>query len=134
MHFHNVSPLLSFTLFLSNRHKSHDIFIFLFFSLCFQIQSFSLPPHAFPTHPRAHYDTRRPDDSTHFLSLSPTAPSANLAPVFNYPVPTLTLGGELDGLTRVTRIAESFYQCEKQQIGIQQFPVIVLPGVSHFQV
>ncbi len=68
------------------------------------------------------------------FSPSSTAPSANLAPVFNYPVPTLTLGGELDGLTRVTRIAESFYQCEKQQIGIQQFPVIVLPGVSHFQV
>jgi hypothetical protein len=32
------------------------------------------------------------------------------APAFTYTVPTLTIGGELDGLSRVTRIAEAFYQ------------------------
>jgi len=31
----------------------------------------------------------------------------------NYPVPTLTLSGELDGLFRIFRIAESFYHSQK---------------------
>lgn len=30
-------------------------------------------------------------------------------PQVEYPVPTLTIGGELDGLCRVTRIAENLY-------------------------
>lgn len=28
---------------------------------------------------------------------------------FNYPVPTLTLGGTKDGLMRITRMAEAYY-------------------------
>lgn len=52
---------------------------------------------------------------------------------FNYPIPTLTLGGELDGLARVTRIVESLYQQQRQGVSLTQYPVVVLPGVSHFQ-
>lgn len=55
------------------------------------------------------------------------------APAFSYTVPTLTIGGELDGLSRVTRIAEAFYQQVTVQQRGAQFPVVVLPGVSHFQ-
>jgi hypothetical protein len=55
------------------------------------------------------------------------------APAFSYTVPTLTIGGELDGLSRVTRIAEAFYQQVTVQQHGAQFPVVVLPGVSHFQ-
>ena len=56
-----------------------------------------------------------------------------IAPKLNYPVPTLTVGGELDGLARVTRIVESLYQMEKQQVSTMDFPVVVLQGVSHYQ-
>jgi hypothetical protein len=55
-------------------------------------------------------------------------------PRFNYAVPTLTLGGELDGLSRVTRIAESYYNQITVAQRSQLYPVVVLPGVSHFQV
>merc|ERR1711871_562244 len=58
----------------------------------------------------------------------------------SFPIPVLTLAGELDGLARVTRNgAEAF----RTQIGatvsaapadaIKNFPVVVLPGVSHMQ-
>lgn len=50
-------------------------------------------------------------------------------PSFSYPVSTLTIGGELDGLARVTRTAEAFYH----QSELERFPVVVLPGVTHMQ-
>jgi len=53
----------------------------------------------------------------------------SLTPEFDYPVPTLTLAGELDGLARVTRMAESAYH----QRGRDDFPVVVLRGVNHMQ-
>ena len=54
-----------------------------------------------------------------------------------YPVPTMTVGGELDGLTRVTRIMEEFYHhifmANDMQKATQSFPVTVIEGMSHFQ-
>eukprot|EP00933_Yihiella_yeosuensis_P017942 TRINITY_DN1491_c2_g3_i1.p1 TRINITY_DN1491_c2_g3~~TRINITY_DN1491_c2_g3_i1.p1 ORF type:complete len:533 (-),score=120.53 TRINITY_DN1491_c2_g3_i1:63-1661(-) len=54
----------------------------------------------------------------------------NFYPQFDYPVPTLTIGAELDGLARVTRIAESYYH---QKDHFDQFPVVVVPGMNHMQ-
>lgn len=56
---------------------------------------------------------------------------------WKYPVPTLTIGGELDGLCRVTRIAEGY----QHQIdfapdftkAVQTYPVVVNLGQSHWQ-
>lgn len=56
--------------------------------------------------------------------------------IFNYNVPTMTIGGELDGLARVTRIAEAYYtQITDSSIpdAATRFPVTVLEGVSHMQ-
>merc|ERR1712166_1201581 len=55
---------------------------------------------------------------------------------FKYPV--LTLGGELDGLTHITRIAEEFQNMESRiskdgHDALYKFPVVVLPGQSHSQ-
>ena len=54
-----------------------------------------------------------------------------------YPVPTLTIGGELDGLTRVTRIMEEYYHrifmTKDVQAATKSFPVAVIEGMSHFQ-
>ena len=54
-----------------------------------------------------------------------------------FPVPTLTLGGELDGLTRVTRIMEEYYHrilmAKNMQAATKLFPVAVIEGMSHFQ-
>lgn len=44
-----------------------------------------------------------------------------------YPRPVLTVGGELDGLTRVTRVAEAW----KEAQGVKNAPVVVVPGVNH---
>mmetsp|Transcript_19201 Transcript_19201/g.44154 ORF Transcript_19201/g.44154 Transcript_19201/m.44154 type:complete len:531 (-) Transcript_19201:188-1780(-) len=53
----------------------------------------------------------------------------SLVPTFNYSVPTLTMGAELDGLARVTRIAESAYHTKDEK----NFPVVVLEGQNHMQ-
>ena len=54
-----------------------------------------------------------------------------------YKVPTLTIGGELDGLSRVTRIMEAYYHqvlnAADQNTALMNFPVIVVNGMSHFQ-
>ena len=54
-----------------------------------------------------------------------------------YPVPTMTVGGELDGLTRVTRIMEEYYHrillANDMQKATQSFPVTIVEGMSHFQ-
>jgi len=47
----------------------------------------------------------------------------------DYPVTTLTVGGELDGLARITRLAEAFYRAK----GSADFPVAVVPGLTHMQ-
>ena len=55
----------------------------------------------------------------------------------SYPVPTLTIGGEKDGLCHVTRIMVSFYHqilhTKTPDTAIKDFPVIVIPGLSHMQ-
>ena len=52
---------------------------------------------------------------------------------FDYPVPTLTLGGTKDGLMRISRMAEAYYHqidnIETAQKGL--FPVFALEGASH---
>eukprot|EP01099_Mayorella_cantabrigiensis_P001008 TRINITY_DN1421_c0_g1_i2.p1 TRINITY_DN1421_c0_g1~~TRINITY_DN1421_c0_g1_i2.p1 ORF type:complete len:555 (+),score=122.90 TRINITY_DN1421_c0_g1_i2:119-1783(+) len=58
--------------------------------------------------------------------------------VFSYSVPTLTIGGELDGLARATRIAEAYYTqildpYQDQSSGEANFPVTIIPGVSHME-
>jgi len=50
-------------------------------------------------------------------------------PEFSYPVSTLTIGGELDGLARPTRLAEAYYVAR----GKKDFPVEIVPGMSHLQ-
>lgn len=52
---------------------------------------------------------------------------------WNYPVPTLTLGGTKDGLMRTTRIAEAYYHSVVNVEEAQKdlFPVVSLEGVSH---
>ena len=54
-----------------------------------------------------------------------------------YPVPTLTIGGELDGLSRVTRIMEAYYHrilhAGDQQAAVKTFPVAVVEGMTHMQ-
>lgn len=57
--------------------------------------------------------------------------------IFNYDVPTLTIGGEMDGLARVTRMAEAFYtqllDPTQPDDNKTKFPVTVIEGVSHMQ-
>ena len=54
-----------------------------------------------------------------------------------YPVPTLTIGGELDGLTRVTRIMEEYYhrisKAPDINVATKSFPVAVIEGMTHMQ-
>jgi hypothetical protein len=48
----------------------------------------------------------------------------------SFPVPVLTVGGELDGVVRVTRIAEAYYS--QTVLGkLATFPVVIVPGMSH---
>lgn len=54
-----------------------------------------------------------------------------------YPVPTMTLGGELDGLCRVTRIMEEYQlrimETDRPDYALANFPVLVMKGLSHIQ-
>lgn len=52
-------------------------------------------------------------------------------PDFSYPVSTLTIGGELDGLARPTRLAEAHFHVQDQSKS--EFPVVILKGVTHNQ-
>lgn len=53
-----------------------------------------------------------------------------------YPVPTLTVGGELDGLCRVTRIAEAYFvqvqNASDFNQAVQNMPVVVVTGANHW--
>ena len=54
-----------------------------------------------------------------------------------YPVATLTVAGELDGLCRITRIMESFYHQvthAASDADAKRFPVIVVPGMNHMDI
>lgn len=56
-------------------------------------------------------------------------------PSFRFP--TLTIGGELDGLTRVSRLAEAYWWQQTRQAAYPAlqaaFPVLVVPGMNHGQ-
>jgi dienelactone hydrolase len=58
-------------------------------------------------------------------------------PQYVYPVPVLTVGGELDGLCRITRIAESLYTQitfdANPTTATRKQPVTVIPGMCHGQ-
>eukprot|EP00808_Paulinella_micropora_P029109 g70431.t1 len=48
-----------------------------------------------------------------------------------FAVPSLTLGGDLDGVVRLTRVAESFYTQVSMSSSPLWAPVLVLPGLNH---
>ena len=52
---------------------------------------------------------------------------------YDFPVPTLTIGGTRDGLMRISRVAESYWHGVKNIDASQagMFPVIALEGVAH---
>jgi len=57
---------------------------------------------------------------------------------YKFPTKVLTIGGELDGLARVTRMAEAFYnQIVTSDLGkdtaVKTLPVTVVEGVTHMQ-
>jgi hypothetical protein len=56
-------------------------------------------------------------------------------PSFRFP--TLSIGGELDGLTRVSRLAEAFWWQQTRQEALpalqSSFPVLVIEGMNHGQ-
>ena len=58
-------------------------------------------------------------------------------PQVEYPVPTLTVGAELDGLCRISRIAEAFYSQitfdENPSKAASKLPITVIGGMSHMQ-
>ena len=56
----------------------------------------------------------------------------------DFPTPVLTLAAELDGLTRITRVAEEYAKLADDVLwnvllGIYRTPVILLEGVNHAQ-
>ncbi|MHC5613460.1 MAG: alpha/beta hydrolase family protein [Nostoc sp.] len=56
--------------------------------------------------------------------------------VIQYIVPTLTIGGTLDGLARITRIATGFWYQQlnaSKLINIENFPVVAIDGATHMQ-
>lgn len=54
-----------------------------------------------------------------------------------FPVPTMTIGGELDGLSRATRIMEEYYfrirQATDPDAALANFPVLIVRGMTHLQ-
>ncbi len=54
-----------------------------------------------------------------------------------FAIPTMTIGGELDGLCHVTRIMEEFYHrilhATDRDSAVKTYPVVVINGVSHLQ-
>lgn len=55
--------------------------------------------------------------------------------MYNYGVPTMTIGGTKDGMMRISRIAESYWHSHVNINESQKnlFPVVALEGVSHMQ-
>ena len=58
-------------------------------------------------------------------------------PQVEFPVPVLTIGGELDGLCRITRITENLYTqvtfSENPDLAATILPVTVIPGMNHME-
>ena len=58
--------------------------------------------------------------------------------ILHHKLPTLTLGGELDGFTRLPRLIENWQVLSQtfhysQGFEIPAFPIVVLEGINHFQ-
>ena len=51
----------------------------------------------------------------------------------SYAVPTLTMAGSMDGLSRVTRAAEAYYHQIELAKQTADFPVVVIEGMNHYQ-
>ena len=55
----------------------------------------------------------------------------------DFPIPVLTLAAELDGMTRLTRVAEEYEKLQEDQSnllrGIYRTPVIYIEGANHAQ-
>lgn len=66
-----------------------------------------------------------------------TGVTAEGRPQVEYPVPTLTVGGELDGLCRITRITEALYTqvtfSADPEKAAERMPVTVIPGMNHME-
>lgn len=67
-----------------------------------------------------------------------TGKTAEGRPQYVFPTPTLTIGGELDGLCRMPRIAEALYSqvsfSADPVAARKSLPVTVVPGMSHQQI
>jgi len=60
--------------------------------------------------------------------------TASVNGTFEYPVPTLTMGGSVDGLARVSRTgAEAYYHQVSKANETTKFPVISVKGMNHQQ-
>ena len=71
-----------------------------------------------------------------FASYLPKSDIAGKDFVSSFPIPVLTLGGELDGLTGINYIAREFMEASKAKLklsNIYKKPVILLEGVNHSQ-
>jgi hypothetical protein len=66
-----------------------------------------------------------------------TGTTAEGRPQMEYPVPVLTIGAELDGLCRITRITENLYTqvtfSEDPDHAAGYMPVTVIPGMNHME-
>lgn len=66
-----------------------------------------------------------------------TGATAEGRPQVEFPVPVLTVGAELDGLCRLTRIAEALYTqvtfAEDPAAAVRALPVTTIKGMSHMQ-
>ena len=56
----------------------------------------------------------------------------------SYPLPILSVNGELDGLQKITRVAEAFYNGYDRQkkdvaLGTWEHPIVLVPGMNHMQ-
>lgn len=53
--------------------------------------------------------------------------------ILNFKSRVLTIGAELDGLSRITRMAEAFYHSIINNKHPERFPISIIPGASHMQ-
>jgi hypothetical protein len=65
---------------------------------------------------------------------------ASIERIYNttYPIPILSVNGELDGLQRVSRVGEAFYNHFDRQMksiseGVWDHPIVLIPGMNHLQ-
>ncbi|XP_071104985.1 uncharacterized protein [Haliotis cracherodii] len=58
-------------------------------------------------------------------------------PLSQYPLPVLTISGDLDGNTRITRIADTFQELQsdvaKDANAMYRTPVVIMSGINHAQ-